>query len=62
PAVMADIRPGDRIVNINHWPSFLINAQFITKMLSKEEGKLIKLTLKRDGKRIKKEFRLKNLI
>ncbi len=62
PAVFADIRPGDRILSVNHWPSFLLNTRFISQMLSKEEGKLIKMTLLRDGKKVKKQFRLKNLI
>jgi C-terminal processing protease CtpA/Prc len=62
PAVLADIRPGDKIVCVNHWPSYLLTTQFISKILSREEGKLIKMTLRRDGKKIKKEFRLQNLI
>lgn len=62
PAVLADIRPGDRILSVNHWPSFILNTHFIIKMLSKEEGKLIHIKIMRDGLKIKKQFRLKNLI
>lgn len=62
PAFLADIRPGDRIMSINHWPSFLLNSHFILKMLSKEEGKLIHLKINREGVKIKKQFRLRNLI
>ncbi len=61
PADLAGIKAGDVIRRFNFWPSFFYNLNSITYKLGGKVGKRIKLTLDRNGNKIKKEFRLKSL-
>jgi hypothetical protein len=62
PAAIADIRTGDQIVKIGIWnSSFYRLSQLISKFQGKV-GKEIKLTILRDGKRLKKKIILQELI
>ena len=62
PSDLAGILVGDKIKSINHWPSFLLTTNRITKMLSKKVGKEISITLDRQGVVVKKRFILRELI
>lgn len=61
PADEAGIKAGDVIRRINFWPSFFYSLQSINYKLSGKIGKKIKLTLRRNGEKVKAEFRLKSL-
>ena len=62
PAAEAGILRGDQIKAINGLPSSLLSLRNIITYLQKREGKRIKMTIVRDGQKIKKEFRLRELI
>ena len=62
PADEADIRPGDRILRLGIIPASYIGLPTIMHILQKKPGKKIRLTISRDGKRLKKHFRLRDLI
>ncbi len=62
PAELAGVQPGDLIKKVNGIPSAFFSLGDITRILKKKVGKKIKLVLIRDGERIKKEFRLRDLI
>lgn len=62
PAAKVDIRPGDIIIKMNHWSTKLFSLNFINRKLAGKSGNKIKLTLIRDGKRIKKSFYLKDFL
>lgn len=61
PADQAGILAGDVIHRFNFWPSFFYTLNSINYKLSGKEGKKIKLTLIRNGEKIKREFRLHSL-
>ena len=60
PAMEAGILPGDRIMKIGCWPLAFYDLEKITSKLQGKEGKTIKLTILRAGKKIKKKFKLRN--
>jgi PDZ domain len=62
PAAMADIRRGDILVRVGRVPSTLVALSTIQKRLRGPEGKKIVIVIKRDGKRIKKEIVLRDLL
>ncbi len=62
PADAAGIRENDRITKINGYPASFISLRKINNMLHGETGKRIKLTIRRDGKKYKFVFNLKDLI
>lgn len=61
PADQAGILPGDVIHRFNFWPSFFYTLNSINYKLSGKQGKKIKLTLIRNGEKIKRQFRLHSL-
>lgn len=61
PADKAGILPGDVIHRFNIWPSFFYTLNSINYKLSGKQGKKIKLTLIRNGEKIKRQFRLHSL-
>ena len=62
PADEAGIKNGDVIRRINWLPSGYSSMKDLIRIFQKKEGKKIKLTIRRDGVRMKFEFRLRNLI
>lgn len=62
PAADAGIQVGDEIRKINGLPTNFMHLADLSKRFQKKPGKKIKLVIKRDEKRIKKEFRLRELI
>ncbi len=62
PTEKIDIRRGDEIIKLNGWSWRLLNLNKIYSILSKKEGKRIKIVIKRDGVKIKKEFILRKLL
>ncbi|MCC6726162.1 MAG: aspartyl protease family protein [Saprospiraceae bacterium] len=62
PAELAGIKAGDEIKRINFAIASLMNLKGINATMRKKEGKKIVLVVKRDGKRMKFEFRLRKLI
>lgn len=61
PADKAGIQAGDVIRRFNFWPSFFYTLNSINYKLSGKEGRKIRLTLDRDGKKVKARFRLRSL-
>lgn len=61
PAAEAGLLPGDKIIKIGFWPSKFYSLSGILNKLQAKEGKKIKLKVLRDGKKIKTQFRLRNL-
>ena len=61
PAQEAGLLPGDQIIKIGFWPARYYSLSGIIGKLQAEEGKKIKLTILRDGVKIKKQFLLRNL-
>jgi len=62
PADKAGLKKGDELVRINWLPSFFFNMEGITNKLSKKEGKKIRLVIKRDGKKMRFTFVLRDLL
>ena len=62
PAEEADIREGDLIPKIRGLPASLFDLTSINRMLMKRPGKKIKVTIERNGERMEKTFRLRDLI
>ena len=62
PACEAGLEPGDKIVNFNGLPASLKGLNRITKKLKKRQGKKIKLTIVRNGQKMKKQFELRELL
>lgn len=62
PAAEVDIRVNDQIVKLNGLPIGLFQLKDVLFTLKKKEGKKIRMIIKRDGKRLKKVFRLRKLI
>ena len=62
PGEEAGIEKGDIIRMINGVPTQIMSLQNVLNFLHRKSGKKIKMTLDRDGKKIKKEFRLRTLI
>jgi C-terminal processing protease CtpA/Prc len=62
PAEKADIRPDDILQKIQGFPTHFYTLDGINTVLQKKIGKRIRMTILRDGKKLKKEFRLKDLV
>ncbi len=62
PASEADIRPGDRIVRLGITPAGFLRLADLMYFFQKKAGKKVSLVIKRDGKKLKKHFRLRDLI
>lgn len=62
PAEEAGIREGDLILKIRGLPASLFDLASINRMLMKRTGKKIKVTIERNGVRMEKSFRLRDLI
>ncbi len=62
PADKAGILKGDEIKRVNWLQSGYINLSFLVKKLHGRVGKKIRLVIRRDGKKIKKTFTLRDLI
>ncbi|MEL7121754.1 MAG: PDZ domain-containing protein, partial [Bacteroidota bacterium] len=62
PAGEAGLKVGDEILKINGIPAFFFSLDGITKKLQKKPGKTIKLTVLRNGHKLKFEFKLRDLI
>jgi len=62
PAQEAGIRPGDIILSINYSSFRFFDLDSIYRLLSRPEGKLIRIKINRKGEKFKTEFRLRNLI
>lgn len=62
PADEAGIRKGDIIIRANALPSSFMTVEYMHNLLSKREGKKIRLVLMRDGEKVKVSFRLRKLI
>jgi len=61
PADIAGLKEGDLIVRLGFWPSSFLSLRRIVNKLSGKEGKRIKMKIKRDGKKISKEFILRDM-
>jgi hypothetical protein len=61
PAARVGIRNGDRIVRCNGLPSSFYSMEALLNKFRSKAGKRIKLTIERDGEKIKKEFSLEDL-
>lgn len=62
PADEAGVKPGDVIVRANSLPSSFMTVEYMHNLLSKREGKRIRLVLSRNGEKVKVSFRLRKLI
>ncbi len=62
PAAEAGVQPGDIIIRANALPSSFMTVEYMHNLLSKREGKRIKLVLLREGEKLKVTFRLRRLI
>ncbi len=62
PAHLIGIKEGDVIKRINRSPAGLLTLDRIGQIFKKKEGKITKVVVVRDGKRLKFEFSLRNLI
>jgi len=60
PAAAADIEPGDLVYRINGRSAAGISLESIASLLSQKEGRKIKIVLDRNGKLVKKQFRLQD--
>ena len=62
PASQSGIRPGDVILNINGHSYRYYDLDAIHRVLSRKQGRLVRLKIDRDGEIIRTRFRLRNLI
>jgi len=62
PALESDIRPEDLIIKLQGLPSSYYTLAGINSLLQKKAGKKIRLVLKREGKTIRKELILRDLV
>jgi len=60
PAAAAEIEPGDLVYRINGRSAQGISLESIASLLSQKEGRKIKIVLDRNGKLVKKQFRLQD--
>ncbi len=61
-AAKSDIRKGDKIIMVNGMTSADLDLNTINGILNSKPGKKITLQILRDGYKVKKEFRLENII
>ena len=62
PAAEADIRAGDRIVQLGITPTGFLGLADLMHYFQKKPGKKVRIVIQRNGKRLKKRFRLRDLI
>ncbi len=62
PAAKAGALPGDEIRWVQRWPRAFWKLESLVKLLKKKEGKKIRMTVRRDGEKVRLKFRLKKLI
>lgn len=62
PAANAGLMENDQIIKINSWPTSFYSLSKINRMLQQKAGKKIKLSVRRNGQKLKFEFYLKPLI
>lgn len=62
PADLVGLQTGDEILKINFRHRAFLSLDRIQSILNKSEGKTIKLVFKRDGKKVKTEFKLRKLL
>ena len=62
PAAEAGALPGDEIRWVQRWPRAFWNLERLVKLLKKKEGKKIRMTVRRDGEKVRLKFRLRKLI
>lgn len=62
PAAAQDIRTGDRIVGVNRLCGAFLNYNKIVRILSRKEGEVVRLKLKRNGETLTKTIRLENIL
>jgi len=61
-ADLAGIEKGDEIIKVNYSRGAFLNLNAINNNLQKKAGKKIKMLIKRNGKKLRKHFILKDLI
>lgn len=61
-AANADIRKGDKIIAVNGRSVGDLELSMINGFLNSKPGKKITLQIQRDGVKVKKEFKLENII
>ena len=62
PAEKADLQVGDEIILINGHRAADLNLSKINNLFRTKDGKKIRMRVKRDGKMLKREFRLKRMV
>lgn len=62
PADSTGLKAGDRILKIQHWPSYFYTLSGINKLFKKKEGKKVRLKVEREGEKMRFNFRLQKLI
>ncbi|MDF1695683.1 MAG: aspartyl protease family protein [Saprospiraceae bacterium] len=60
PAEEAGLLPGDKILKIGFWPSKFYSLSGMLGKLQAKEGKKIKITVERNGEKLKTQFRLRD--
>lgn len=61
-AAKADIREGDKIITVNGMVAADVDLNIVNSLLNSKPGKKITLQIQRDGVKVKREFRLENII
>lgn len=62
PADEAGIKAGDRVLRIGFWAAGMRTLEELQQLLQQKPGKSVKIAIKRDGKVLKKQIVLRNLI
>lgn len=62
PASEVGILPGDRITRLGITPASFLGLKDILHYFQKKPGKKVRVVIRRNGKRLKKKFRLRDLI
>ncbi len=62
PAAEAGALPGDEIRWVQRWPKAFWSLEGLVELFKKKEGKKIRLTVNRNGEKVRLKFRLRKLI
>ncbi|NHM08262.1 PDZ domain-containing protein [Flavobacterium sp. CYK-4] len=62
PAQMSGLQAGDTVLSINGRETYLYSLQKINELLRAEEGKIIYISVEREGKPLKFSFELKDIL
>jgi hypothetical protein len=62
PAAEAGFLPGDRLMRVGVFPTTILRLAELQKMFQKKPGKIVTVVIRREGKRIKKAVKLRDLI